>query len=90
MLSHETSKVFTVISNVMGPLKQCGDIAAIFRYCLIVFLWMACTKYHYITLTYSVSCDTFLVLSKWFGQHGAKSGVLPLIWVFNVSLGFSS
>jgi len=53
----------------MGPLKQCGEIEAISRYCLIVLLKNGIfRKYYYIPLTCSISCVTFLVLSKWFGQ----------------------
>ena len=40
----ENQKHFTVICNIMGPLKQCGEIAAISRYCLIVLLWIAFSK----------------------------------------------
>jgi len=31
--------LFTVICNIVGPLKQWGETAAISWYCLLVLLW---------------------------------------------------
>jgi len=68
MLSNYTTvisiiKYLIVICNIMGSLKQLSQIAAVSRYFLLLMDGIF-KRYYYITFTCSISCVTFLVLSK--------------------------
>jgi len=73
---------FTVVCNIMGPLKQWTLTAAIWRCCLIVLLWIALKiLLHHI--------DQFYILRYlfWYFQNDMASGAKP--GVLSPDLGFS-
>jgi len=80
MLLHWTAvigkSVFFIYLEHYGTTQPIRPIAS------IALFSKSFKNYYCITLTCSIRCVTFLVLSKWFGQW-SKPGVLPL------DLGFS-